>query len=58
VHLRWSNWCGRHYSSVGVRLWLMSVEPRVPVRGTTAMPRCDNRSARSVVVVGPWERHL
>ena len=55
VHLRWSNWCGPRSPRVGVRLWLMSVKPRLPVSGTTGMPRCDNRERPSVVAVGPWE---
>jgi hypothetical protein len=56
VHVRWSNWCGERYERVTVRVWLMSVEPRVHVRGSISSPRCDHSAAGSQVAVGPYER--
>ena len=56
VHLRWSNWCGAPSTRITVRLYLRSKKPLLPVRGTAHTPRCDDRSAMSVVKVGPWER--
>jgi hypothetical protein len=56
VHLRWSNWCGARSTRIAVRLYLRAKKPVLPVRGTTHTPRCDDRSAMSVVRVGPWER--
>ena len=56
IHARWSNWCGLRYRRVGVRIWIQTTEPRVPVRGTVSPPRCDNPAASSPVAVGPFER--
>ena len=55
VHIRWSNWCGARNAPVHLRLWIMTVQPRVQVRGTIAAPRCDSAAARSTVAVGPFE---
>ena len=56
VRLRWSNWCGRRYASLGILLRLRANQQRLIVRGTTSVPPCVNRRAASVVAVGPWER--
>jgi hypothetical protein len=56
LHVRWSNWCGERYERVAVRVWLMSVEPRVHVRGAISSPRCDDSTTGSRVAIGPYER--
>jgi hypothetical protein len=56
VHARWSNWCGARYSRVAVRMWIQTTEPKVPVSGAVASPRCDDRAVGSRVAVGPFER--
>src|SRR5918912_676179 len=55
VHIRWSNWCGARSAPVHLRLWIMTVQPRVQVRGTVPAPRCDSAAAGSTVAVGPFE---
>jgi hypothetical protein len=56
VRLRWSNWCGKHYPHVGVLVSLRPRRPRLIASGEPETPPCLNRSAGSVVAVGPWER--
>jgi hypothetical protein len=56
VHARWSNWCGDRYQRVGLRVWIQTTDPKVPVKGTVAPPRCDDPSVGSRVAVGPFER--
>jgi hypothetical protein len=56
ARLRWSNWCGRRYSYVGVLLSLRAHESRLIVDGTAPTPPCLKRTAASVVAVGPWEK--
>jgi Domain of unknown function (DUF4232) len=55
ARLRWSNWCGKRYSYVGLLLTLRTQQPRLIVDGTAPTPPCLTRSAGSVVSVGPWE---
>ena len=55
VRLRWSNWCGKRYSYVGLLVTLRTYQPRLIVDGTTPTPPCLKRTAGSVVAVGPWE---
>jgi len=55
VRLRWSNWCGRRFSYVGLLVTIRTGQPRLIVDGTTSTPPCFKRSAASVVAVGPWE---
>jgi hypothetical protein len=56
VRLRWSNWCGKHYSHVPVLVSLRARQPRLIAAGEPSTPPCLERSAGSVVAVGPWER--
>jgi uncharacterized protein DUF4232 len=55
VRLRWSNWCGKRYSYVGLLVSLKSRQPRLIVDGTAPTPPCVKRTAPSVVAIGPWE---
>jgi hypothetical protein len=56
VRLRWTNWCGARYRTVGLRLWIQTVQPRLPVHGAVVPPRCDAPAAPSTLAVGPFER--
>ena len=53
--VQWTNWCGPSYMHVGVRLWLLSLKPRLAVGGSVSTPPCTNRGGRPTVQVGPWE---
>jgi hypothetical protein len=55
ARLRWSNWCGKRYSVVGLLVTLRTHQPRLIVDGTASTPPCLKRGAGSVVAVGPWE---
>ena len=55
VRLRWSNWCGKRYSLVGLLVTLRTGQPRLIVDGTAPTPPCLKRGGGSIVAVGPWE---
>ena len=55
VRLRWSNWCGKRFSYVGLLVTLRNGQPRLIVDGIAPTPPCLRRTAGSVVAVGPWE---
>jgi hypothetical protein len=55
VRLRWSNWCGKRYSYVGLLVTLRTHQPRLIVDGTAPTPPCLKRDGGSTVAVGPWE---
>jgi Domain of unknown function (DUF4232) len=55
VRLRWSNWCAKRYSYVGMLLTLRAHQPRLIVDGIAPTPPCLKRTAPSEVAVGPWE---